>query len=148
MTLEDEKIAALRAQHVEKLNTVRAELQSARESLSERKVGYDTERDKYERVSRRMLTPLRPTESMPAANHSWLNGEAKKELTQAQSALRQLERQIEALEQDLSKWADEIGYLDRVLAGDKVSSMRLVVPQPKAPVVEFDNILMPKERTA
>jgi cob(I)alamin adenosyltransferase len=139
----DDEVAALRAQFVENLNAVRTELQSARASLTERKTAYDTERAQYERLTRRVLNPTQGTGSLPSipsATHTWLNGEARAQLIQAQSAFRQLERQIGSLEQDLSKWADEVSYLDRILAGDKVSSVRLVASRPKAPLIEFDNI--------
>jgi cob(I)alamin adenosyltransferase len=148
MTSEDDEVVALRAQFLEKLNTVRAELQSARESLPEHKAAYDAERDQYERLTRRVLYPLQSTESLPSAVHAWMLGEAKATLTQAQAAFRQIERQIKSLEQDLSKWADEVAYLDRVLAGHRKSSVRLVAERTKPPVVEFDIILPPRERTA
>ncbi len=156
---EDDEIAVLRGQYVEKLDAIRAALQSARESLPARRAACDTERDKYERLSRRVMGPLlrgstQGTGSMPempSATHAWLHGtaegEAKANLARAQTALRALERQIESLEQDLSKWMGEIDFLDRVLAGERISSRLLAVPKPTPRLVEFDTIA-PRERIA
>src|SRR5262249_52961993 len=148
-----EQVAALRAQFVEKLDEVRAELQAARDELPERNRAYATARADYEALTKYVLTPLRRTnadlqptlETLPAAPHGWLTHDAHKPIKQAQAALRQLERQIAALEQNLGKWQDEVSFLDRVLVGDKVSSVRLVVARATPRVVEFDNITMPRE---